>query len=160
MSTSVSNPTSRTTNLEPITSNAFDLSINKLKASSSKDLCKKVLVINSMDNMMDQTVMSRAQLMTSKFRSKKEWRKYLFDEFVNQEEVEKFQLNTCFKVINKPAYTIDSLSLLFDCLQITHKRNGNTNKVNTAPSRSVKNRTIGKDRRPKSFKNSGKRICN
>ncbi|KAJ9070502.1 hypothetical protein DSO57_1007430 [Entomophthora muscae] len=117
----------------------YDLGLTKLKTLPNSDLCKRVLLLNSMGTLIERSPSFTLHSFSSRFQSKEEWRKHMASEFLSTQT----NPDASYNIVSAPKNTsLDSLTLLMDCLQITNKKRSNTNSI-----RGVRSKTIDKGKR-------------
>lgn len=117
----------------------YDLGLTKLKTLPNSDLCKRVLLLNSMGTLIERTPSFTLNSFSSRFQTKEEWRKHMASEFLSTQT----NPDASYHIVAAPKNTsLDSLTLLMDCLQITDKKRSSPSSI-----RGVRSRTIDKGKR-------------
>ncbi|KAI9295252.1 hypothetical protein K502DRAFT_349215 [Neoconidiobolus thromboides FSU 785] len=123
---------------------ALMLGMSKLKSSTNSSLCKRVLLINSMDVIVDKTSPNVLSNLAFQYRNKQEWRRAMVKEYISSPD----NPDISFDIVNSPIVpSIDSLSVLLNCLEITKKKKRNVKKLEASMDmRAVKIKTIEKNK--------------
>ncbi|KAI0243866.1 hypothetical protein L0F63_006468, partial [Massospora cicadina] len=115
---------------------AFTIGLNKLKSAKPSNLCKRVLLLNSMGSIINSMPSLASEPIPLKFQTKEEWRKYMVQEFLASQA----NPNIPFNILASPkSLQVDPLSVLMNCLRISQKKRSIASGI-----RAVRNKTINK----------------